>query len=77
MKAVMKFWKKGKLNPWYISPYEFLRCIEDVTYEKDVLSELDTIYQVFYVSKFKKCIGDPYLVVPIKSIWRKDNLSNE
>ena len=32
MKGVMRFVKKGKLSPWYISAFERLECFGAVAY---------------------------------------------
>ena len=68
MKGVMRFWKKGKLSPRYISPYQIVRRIGNLAYELDLPSELEAIHPVFHISMLKKCSGDPSLVVPTKSI---------
>lgn len=77
MKGVMQFGKKGKLSPGYIGPYQILRRIGKVVYELDLPSELDGVHPVFHVSMLKKCLGDPALAIPMKSMRVKDSLSYE
>ena len=77
MKGVMRFGKKGKLSPCYVSPYEILQMVGKVAYELILLSELDSIHPVFHVSMLKKYIGDPESIQPIEGLSVDENLSNE
>lgn len=40
MKGVMKFDKKGKLNPWYINPFEALEKVDPIAYKFTLQSGL-------------------------------------
>ncbi|WMV22944.1 hypothetical protein MTR67_016329 [Solanum verrucosum] len=75
MKGVMRFGKKGKLSPRYIGPYYIAKRIGNVAYE--LPQELEAVHPVFHISMLKKCIGDPSLILPTRSIKIKDNLSYE
>ncbi|WMV29388.1 hypothetical protein MTR67_022773 [Solanum verrucosum] len=77
MKGVMRFDKKGKFSPCYVSPHQILRHFGNVAYELDFHSELASMHPVFHMSLLKKCIGDPTLVVPLESIGVKESLSYE
>ncbi|WMV07964.1 hypothetical protein MTR67_001349 [Solanum verrucosum] len=77
MKGVMRFGKKGKLSPRYIGPYRIAKRIGNVAYELELPQELAAAHPVFHISKLKKCIGDPSLILPTESIKIKDNLSYE
>ncbi|WMV54670.1 hypothetical protein MTR67_048055 [Solanum verrucosum] len=77
MKGVMRFGKKGKLSPRYIGPYHIAKRIGNVSYELELPQELAAVHSVFHISMLKKCIGDPSLILPTKSIRIKDNLSYE
>lgn len=77
MKGVMTFGKKGKLSPRYIGPYQIVNQIGNVAYELDLPPELAGIHSFFHISMLKRCLGDPALVVPVKSIEVNDNLSYE
>ncbi|WMV31865.1 hypothetical protein MTR67_025250 [Solanum verrucosum] len=77
MKGVMRFGKKGKLNPRYIGPYRIAKRIGNVAYELELPQELAAVHPVFHISMLKKCIGDPSLILPTESIKIKDNLSYE
>ena len=77
MKEVVRFGKKGKLNPRYVGPYEILLSVGKVAYELRLPSELASIYLVFRVSMLKKCIGDTESILPIEGLGVKDILSYE
>lgn len=68
-------WKKRKLSTRYISPYQISKRIEQVSYELELSPDLASIYPVFHVSKLKKCVGDPSLIIHIESVEVKGSLS--
>ena len=59
MKGVMRFGKKGKLNPRYIGPYEILERIGNVAYKLELPPELGGVHPVFHVSMLRKYLLDP------------------
>ena len=63
MKGVMRFVKKGKLNPRYIGPYKISKRIGNVAYELELPPELAAVHPVFHISMLKKCMGDPSLII--------------
>lgn len=65
---------KGKINTWYVGPYNILRVISGVAYRLDFPVDLASVHQLFYVSPLKKYIGDIAIVVPLESVGMKDNL---
>ena len=77
MKGVVRFGKKGKLSPRYVVPFEILQMVGKVSYELKLPSELSSVHPVFHVSMFKKYIGDPKYILPIKDLGVQDNLSYE
>ncbi|KAH0729882.1 hypothetical protein KY289_001070 [Solanum tuberosum] len=77
MKGFMRFGKKGKLNPRYISPYRISKRIGNVVYELDLPPELAAVHPVFHISILKKCMCDPSLIIPTEDIAIKDSLSYE
>ena len=54
MKGVMRFGKKGKLSPWYISPLCIAKKVGNVAYELELPLKREGVHPVFYVSMFKK-----------------------
>ncbi|WMV44463.1 hypothetical protein MTR67_037848 [Solanum verrucosum] len=77
MKGVMRFGKKGKLNPKYVGPYRILKRIGKVAYELELPADLAAVHPVFHISLLKKCVGDPASIVPLESVAVKDSLSYE
>ncbi|WMV41163.1 hypothetical protein MTR67_034548 [Solanum verrucosum] len=77
MHDVMRFGKKGKLSPHFISPYEILRCVGKVAYELVLPNELASVHPVFHVSMLEKCVGDPTSILPLEGLGVDENLSYE
>ncbi|XP_075074812.1 uncharacterized protein LOC142162365 [Nicotiana tabacum] len=75
MKGVMRFGKKGKLNPRYVGPYQIVQRIRRVAYKLDLPPELETIHPVFHISMLRKFLGDPSCINPIEDIEVSENLS--
>ncbi|XP_070011776.1 uncharacterized protein [Nicotiana sylvestris] len=75
MKGVMRFGKKGKLNPRYVGPYQIVQRIGRVAYKLDLPPELETIHPVFHISMLRKFLGDPSCINPIEDIEVSENLS--
>lgn len=71
----MQFGSKVKLSPHYIGPYQILNIIGKVAYELELPIELASAHSVFHVSILRKCVGDPSLINPIKSVGIKYSLS--
>ena len=57
-KGVIRFRKKGKLNPRYIGPFRIVERIGPVAYRLELPSELSHIHNVFHVSMLRKYISD-------------------
>lgn len=64
-KGIIRFGKRGKLNPQYIEPFEILTRIGLVAYQLKLPWEVDNVYDVFHVSNLKRCLSDETLAVPI------------
>ncbi|WMV18413.1 hypothetical protein MTR67_011798 [Solanum verrucosum] len=77
MKGVIRFGKKGKLSPRYISPYRISKRIGNVAYEVKLPPELAAVHSIFHISMLKKCMRDPSLIKTTKNIGIKDSLSYE
>ncbi|WMV42042.1 hypothetical protein MTR67_035427, partial [Solanum verrucosum] len=60
-----------------IGPYRISKRIDNIAYELELPPELRVVHPVFHISMFKKCMGDPSLIIPTKNIGIKDNLSYE
>ncbi|KAD4982021.1 hypothetical protein E3N88_18692 [Mikania micrantha] len=73
-KGVIRFGKRGKLNPRNIGPFEILKRIGPVAYRLNLPAELDGVHNVFHVSNLKKCLSDETLVIPLDEIQVDEQL---
>ncbi|GKA81378.1 hypothetical protein Tco_0788070, partial [Tanacetum coccineum] len=62
------FWKKDKLAPRYVGPFEILERIGPVAYRLRLSEELSGVHDTFHVSNLKKCLVDASLHVPLDEI---------
>ncbi|GJY19385.1 putative reverse transcriptase domain-containing protein [Tanacetum coccineum] len=63
-KGVVRFGKRGKLNPRYVGPFKVLEKVGEVAYKLELPEELSRVHNTFHVSNLKKCHADePYLSV--------------
>ena len=67
-KGLIRFGKRGKLNPRYIGPFEILTRIGPIAYKLHLPQELNNVHPTFHVSKLKKFLSDQTLVVPLDGI---------
>nr|GEX92663.1 putative reverse transcriptase domain-containing protein [Tanacetum cinerariifolium] len=54
-KGVVRFGKRGKLNPRYVGPFKVIGRVGSVAYKLELLEELSSVYNTFHVSNLKKC----------------------
>ncbi|GJS52059.1 putative reverse transcriptase domain-containing protein [Tanacetum coccineum] len=74
-KGVIRFGKRGKLNPRYIGPFQIIERIGPVAYRLELPQELSRIHDVFHVCNLKKCLSDDTLVIPLEEIQLDDKLN--
>ncbi|KAI3790531.1 hypothetical protein L2E82_03636 [Cichorium intybus] len=67
-KGVIRFGKRGKLNPRYIGPFEILERIGPVAYKLKLPQQLSKVHDTFHVCNLKKCLSDESLVIPLDEI---------
>nr|GEU74888.1 reverse transcriptase domain-containing protein [Tanacetum cinerariifolium] len=73
--SVIRFEKRGKLNPRYIGPFKILGRIGPVAYKLELSEELSYVHSTFHISNLKKCLYDESLVIPIKELQLDDKLN--
>ncbi|GJV78941.1 putative reverse transcriptase domain-containing protein [Tanacetum coccineum] len=73
-KGVVRFGKRGKLNPRYVGPFKVLKKVGVVAYKLELPQELSRVHNMFHVSNLKKCYSDDPLVVPLKGLQMDDKL---
>nr|GEZ01539.1 reverse transcriptase domain-containing protein [Tanacetum cinerariifolium] len=73
-KGVVRFGKRGKLNPRYVLPFKVLEIVRDVAYKFDLPEELSRVHNTFHVSNLKKCHADEPLAVPLDGLHVDDKL---
>ena len=74
-KGVIRFGKRGKLNPHYIGPFLILKRIGPVAYRLELPQELNKVHDVFHVSNLKKCLSEKTPVIPMKDIRVDESLN--
>ncbi|GKB26726.1 putative reverse transcriptase domain-containing protein [Tanacetum coccineum] len=73
-KGVIRFGKRGKLNPRYVGPFKVLKKVEQLLIKRELLKELSRVHNTFHVSNLKKCYSDDPLVVPLEGLQVDDKL---
>ncbi|GKC34707.1 putative reverse transcriptase domain-containing protein [Tanacetum coccineum] len=73
-KGVVRFGKRGKLNPRYVGPFKVLEKIGTVAYKLELPQELSRVHNTFHVSNLKKCYSDEPLAVPLEGLHVDDKL---
>ncbi|GKG04577.1 hypothetical protein Tco_0314964, partial [Tanacetum coccineum] len=74
-KGVIRFGKRGKLNPRYIGPFKIIAKVGAVAYRLELPEELSRVHSTFHVSKLKKCMTDEPLAILLDEI-QVDNQLN-
>ena len=73
----MRFGKKGKLNPRFISPYEVIEKVGPVAYRLALPLDLEKIHNVFHVTMLRRYRSDPSHVVSTETIELRLDLTYE
>ncbi|GKF96151.1 hypothetical protein Tco_0288886, partial [Tanacetum coccineum] len=73
-KGVVRFGKRGKLNPRYVGPFKVLENVGEVAYKLELPKELSRVHNMFHVSNLKKCHADEPLAVSLDGLNLDDKL---
>ncbi|GJY25524.1 putative reverse transcriptase domain-containing protein [Tanacetum coccineum] len=73
-KGVIRFGKRGKLNPRYIRPFKIIAKVGTVAYHLELPEKLSRVHSMFHVLKLKKCLADEPLAIPLDEIQVDDKL---
>nr|GEZ26628.1 reverse transcriptase domain-containing protein [Tanacetum cinerariifolium] len=72
--GVVRFRKRGKLNPRYVGPFKVLDKVGTVTYKLELSQELSRVHNTFHVSNLKKYHADEPLAVSLDGLHFDDKL---
>nr|GEV49896.1 putative reverse transcriptase domain-containing protein [Tanacetum cinerariifolium] len=72
--GVVRFGKRGKLNPRYVGPFKVLAKLGKVVYRLEFPQEFSRVHHTFYVSNLKKCYAEEPLVMSLEGIHVDDKL---
>ncbi|GKC21721.1 putative reverse transcriptase domain-containing protein [Tanacetum coccineum] len=75
LEGVIRFGKRGKLNPRYIGPFKIIAKVGTVAYHLELPEKLSRVHSTFHVSKLKKCMADEPLAIPLDEIQVDDKLN--
>ncbi|GKE68308.1 putative reverse transcriptase domain-containing protein [Tanacetum coccineum] len=73
-KGVVRFGKRGKLNPRYVGPFNVLAKVGKVAYRMELPQELSKVHHTSHVSNLKKCYADEPLAMPLEGVYIDDTL---
>ncbi|GJS54424.1 putative reverse transcriptase domain-containing protein [Tanacetum coccineum] len=74
LKGVVRFCKRGKLNPKYVRPFKVLAKVGVFAYKLELPQELSRVHSTFHVSNLNKCYSDEPLAVPFDGLHIDDKL---
>ncbi|CAN4084848.1 unnamed protein product [Withania somnifera] len=75
MYGVLRFGRRGKLDPRYIGPYEILERVGEVSYRLALPPMLSVVHPVFHVSMLRRYMPDESHIIREDSVKLDDNLS--
>nr|GEX58027.1 putative reverse transcriptase domain-containing protein [Tanacetum cinerariifolium] len=73
-KGVVRFRKRGKLNPRYIGHFKVLAKVGTVAYRLELPQQLSRVHSTFHVSNLKKCLSVEPLAISLDEVHIDDKL---
>nr|GEZ48739.1 putative reverse transcriptase domain-containing protein [Tanacetum cinerariifolium] len=73
-KGVVRFGKRGKLNPRYVRTLKVIGRVGSIAYKLDLPEELSRVHNTFQVSNLKKCYANEPLAIPLDGLHFDDKL---
>ncbi|GJY81379.1 putative reverse transcriptase domain-containing protein [Tanacetum coccineum] len=73
-KGVIRFGKRGKMNPRYIGPFKIIGNVGTIACRLELPKQLSRVHSTFHVSNLKKCMADEPLAIPLDEIQIDDKL---
>ncbi|GJU78449.1 hypothetical protein Tco_1275519 [Tanacetum coccineum] len=73
--GVIRFSKRGKLNPCYIRSFKILAKVGTLAYRLKLPEQLIRVHSTFHVSNLKKCFVYEPLAIPLDEIQIDDKLN--
>ena len=67
-KGIIRFGKRGKLEPRFIGPFTVLERIREQAYKLELPQELEGIHNVFHVCYLRKCLADEPSILPLDEL---------
>ena len=74
-RKILKFGKKEKLSPRFISPYEILERIGLVANRLDLPPELAKLHNVFHGSMLRRYRSDESHILPVQDVQVQSNFT--
>ncbi|GJQ97197.1 putative reverse transcriptase domain-containing protein [Tanacetum coccineum] len=74
-KGVIRFGKRGKINPRYIRPFKILAKVRTIAYRLELPEKLSRVHSTFHVSNLNKCLSDEPFAISIDEIHVDDKLN--
>ncbi|GJZ49422.1 putative reverse transcriptase domain-containing protein [Tanacetum coccineum] len=74
-KGVIRFGKRGKLDPRYIGPFKILAKLGTLAYRLELPEQLSRVHNTFHVFNLKKCLVDEPLAILLDEIQIDDKLN--
>nr|GEW26585.1 putative reverse transcriptase domain-containing protein [Tanacetum cinerariifolium] len=74
-KGVIRFGKRGKLNPRYIGPFKVLVKVGTVAYRLKLPDQLSHVHSTFHIFNLKKCYAEEPLAISLDKIQIDDKLN--